>query len=45
MNNLKGNYTNVTNDFNKIEKDNKIKEIIIKDLKKMIKINVYLNLK
>ena len=33
MNNLKGNYTNVTNDFNKIEKDNKIKEIIIKDLK------------
>ena len=33
MINLKGNYTNVTNDFNKIEKDNKYKEIIIKDLK------------
>ena len=33
MNNLKGNYTNVTNDFNKIEKDNKIKELIINDLK------------
>jgi chromosome segregation ATPase len=33
MNNLKGSYSNVTNDYNKIEKDNKIKEIIIKDLK------------
>ena len=32
MNSLKGNYSNVANDFNKIEKDNKIKEIIIKDL-------------
>lgn len=33
MNNLKGNYNNVTNDYNKIEKDNQDKEIIIKDLK------------
>ena len=33
MNNLKGNYTNVSNGFNIIEKDRKDKEIIIKDLK------------
>ena len=33
MNNLKGNYNNVSNDYNKIEKDNQDKEIIIKDLK------------
>ena len=33
LNNLKGNYSNITFDFNKIEKDVKYKEIIINDLK------------
>ena len=33
INDLKGNYINVANDFNKIEKDSKYKEIIINDLK------------
>ena len=33
LNNLKGNYSNISFDFNKIEKDRKYKEIIIKDLK------------
>ena len=32
-NNLKGNYSNISCDFNKIEKDMKYKEIIINDLK------------
>ena len=33
LNILKGNYSNISFDFNKIEKDRKYKEIIIKDLK------------